>query len=233
MKLSYRFLWVFAGAVLLASCASAPKPVPQAPAPEPQASAPTPQVAAPTAELQQAKALKAQIDKYGLNSQVPDEYQKGVTALTAGENAIGTDNATAKTRLDEAIASFKAVEQAGFPKVVQGREQQVAQAKSEARAAKADVAVPDTYNQAVSYEKQAADKKSSGAYADAYDLLGKALDQYGKATEMAKQQRAAAEAALKDANDQIDQTKQQVETLQKDLQAVQSGSSDQTTTGGQ
>ncbi|WP_455381380.1 hypothetical protein, partial [Salinispira pacifica] len=150
MKLSYRFLVVAVGAVILASCASTPAPAPQ--------TAPTAAtVPAPDQELQRAKDLKAQVEQYGLDKQVPAAYQRGVAALDAGQGAMGTDNATAKTKLDEAIAAFEEVYNTGFPVLVADREQEVAKAKQEALAAKADKAVPDQFQQAADIEKQAAE----------------------------------------------------------------------------
>ncbi len=209
-----------AGAVILASCATAPKPAPAstapAPAPAPQATAAVPSEL--TAKLNQAKQMKSEIDQYGLASQAPGAYQQGSAALTAGEQAMGTDNATAGAKLDESIADFKKVIDAGMA-LLKAREQQVATAKSAALAAKADRAVPDQYSKAQSLEQQAAQKQSAGDYAAAYGLLGQAIDAYNQATSMANEQRAEAAQALKDASSQIDQTKSKIETLQQGLKA--------------
>ncbi len=205
-----------AGAVVLASCATAPKPAPQTAAPAPQAQATVP--ADLTAKLNQAKQMKAEIDQYGLASQVPDAYQQGSAALTAGEQALGTDNATARTKLDESIADFNKVLDAGKA-LLQTRQQQVASAKAAALAAKADRAVPDQYANAQSLEQQAAQKQSAGDYAAAYGLLGQAIDAYNQATSAANEKRAEAAQALKDAGTQIDQTKSKIETLQQGLKA--------------
>jgi len=239
MKHSYRLLWVLAGGILLASCASAPKPMASAPTPTPTptattpAPAATPQVPAPDTELQQATELKAQIDKYGLGSQLPDAYQQGVDALAAGKSAMGTDNATAKTKLDEAIASFKKVEETGFPKIVQAREAEVSTSRDKALAAKADVASAAVFGQAESSSRQAQAKKSSGDFASAYDLYGQALDQYQRSTDQANQKRIAAEQALKQANDQLDMTKSEVGAIQKDLQANPGPTATTPASGGQ
>jgi len=221
MNLTRQLLVMVAGAVVLASCATAPKPAPAstAPAPAPQAIAAVPSDL--TAELNQAKQMKAEIDQYGLGTQVPDAYQQGSAALTAGEQAMGTDNATAKAKLDESIASFKKVIDTGFPALIQAREKQLASAKSAALAAKADRAVPDQFGKAQGLEKQAAEKQSAGDYAGADDLLGQAVDAYNQATSAANEQRAEAAQALKDAGTQIDQTKSKIETLQQGLKADQ------------
>jgi len=218
MNLTRQLLVMVAGAVILASCATAPKPAPAstAPAPTPQATAAVP--AELTAKLNQAKEMKSEIDQYGLASQAPDAYQQGSAALTAGEQALGTDNATAGTKLDESIVDFKKVLDVGMGLLKQ-REQQAASAKAAALAAKADRAVPDQYAKAQSLEQQAAQKQSAGDYAAAYGLFGQAIDAYNQATSMANEQRAEAAQALKDAGSQIDQTKSKIETLQQGLKA--------------
>ncbi len=215
MKLSYRFLAVFAGAVILASCASAPKPAPQTQ---------TQTAAAPDAELQHAKDLKAQDEKYGLDKQVPAAYERGVAALTAGQEAMGTDNATAKTKLDEAIAAFQEVYDTGMPVLVADREQEMAKAKQQALDAKANNAVPDQFQQAQSLEQQATEKKNAKAYTEAYDLLPKARAAYLAAADAAKKKRLVAEQALKNADAQIEQTKSTVGEMQKNLDAEKSQS---------
>lgn len=212
------FLAVLAGAVILASCASTPKPAPQS------QSASTQTVAAPDAELQHAKDLKAQDEQYGLDKQVPAAYERGVAALTAGQEAMGTDNATAKTKLDEAVAAFQEVYDTGMPVLVADREQEMAKAKQEALAAKADKAVPDQFQQAQSLEQQATEKKNAKAYTDAYDLLPKARAAYLAAADAAKKKRLVAEQALKNADAQIEQTKSTVGEMQKNLDAEKSQS---------
>ncbi len=216
MKLSYRFLALVVGAAILASCASTPKPAASAPAATP-AVATTP---SPDAELQKAKDLKALDEQFGLDKQVPTAFDQGVTALNAGQGAMGKDNASAKAQLDQAISAFQQVYDTGFPVLVADREQEVAAAKKNALAAKADKAVPDQFQKAESLESQAADKKSAKAYKDAYDLLGEARDAYTATVDAANKKRVAAEAALKKADAQIEQTKTEVDAMQKNLDAA-------------
>ncbi|HUX12970.1 MAG TPA: hypothetical protein VMW87_08060 [Spirochaetia bacterium] len=221
MKLSYRFLAVVVGAAILGSCASTPKPAAPAPAATPAATATAP---SPDAELQKAKDLKALDEQFGLDKQVPAAYEQGVTALNAGQVAMGKDNAAAKAQLDQAISAFQQVYDTGFPVLVADREQEVATAKKNALAAKADKAVPDQFQKAQSLETQAADKKSAKAYKDAYDLLGAARDAYTATVDAANKKRIAAEAALKKADAQIEQTKTEVDAMQKNLDAANSQS---------
>lgn len=233
-----------AGAVLvistvIVSCASAPAAKPaeeqSAPvastAPEAQPAAqpaPEKQIPAPDAELAKARDLKGEIDKYGLSDQAPDAYQKGTAALSAAEASMGKDNAAAKTQLDEAIADFDQVEKAGFPAVTKERQAKVAGARQDATAIKADVAAAETFKKAEQLEQQANQKAAAGDYASALDLLGQSLDQYQAAVAETKQKRQVAEAALQAANDQLDQTKSQVDTLQQDLARNQAETGQQT-----
>ncbi len=223
MKLSVPIFLAGAFLAVLASCATTPKPATQSTTPAPQAQSAAPPAAAqpssPAAKLKQAQDLKALIDQYNLASQAADTYQAGSAALLAGQQAMGSDNATANAKLDEAIGDFNRVIQSGFPPLIQARQQQVDKAKAAALAVKADTAVPDQYNQAVALEQQAAQKQSSGDYAGAYELLAQALDAYNNAANSATQQRAQALQALSAANAQIDQTTTQAQALQKSLQS--------------
>lgn len=226
MKIWLQFLGVAAGLALLGACATTPKPAPAAPAPQQQTQpqpqqASAPQAPSPDAELKQAKDLKAEIDQYQLSSQSPDTYKAGVAALSDGTQAMGSDNAAAKTKLDEAIADFQRVLDSGFTVLLQQEQQKVASAKTSAQAAKADKAAPDEFAKAQDLEKQAQQKQAAGANADAYTLLAQAVDQYNQAASVAAKKRDAAQAAVDQADSQIDQTKTKVQSLQQGLQADQ------------
>lgn len=226
------------GAMLLASCATTPKPTAATTAPATQpapAAQPTPksQVPAPTAELQKAKSMKAEIDQYQLGPLVPDAYKLGNEDLTAGEQAIGTDNATAKNKLDAAVAAYQQVFDTGIPIGLKQEAAMVAKARDAADAVKADKAVPDLYQQAVQFQQQAEAKQKANSPAEAYSLYQQAASTFAKAEASAKQKRADAEAALKQAESQIGQAKSQIETTQKNLESsLSSESSANSGTGG-
>ncbi len=176
--------------------------------------------------------MKQQIDQYQLGPLVPDAYKQGSEELAAGENAMGTDNATAKTKLDAAIADFQKVIDTGVPIGLKREADRVAQAKSAADAAKADKAAPDLYQQAEQLQQQAEAKQKANSPAEAYALYQQAADTYAKAEAAAKQRRTEAEAALKQADAQLGQAKSQVETIQKNLESSTSGQNGGSTSGG-
>lgn len=215
MMRSSFFVLLVAGATLLASCATTPKP--KATATTPSAPATQSSVPAPASQLQQAKNLKAEIEKYNLSSAAPDSYNQGNADLTAGENAYGTDNALATSKLNDAIAAYQKVVSAGFPPLLKAEAAKVEQARSAALAAKADRATPTTYNDAVSLEQQASQKQSSGDYAGAYELLSQALAKYQQALAETQAKRAAAEQALQQATNQLDQSRTSIEAMQQGL----------------
>lgn len=214
------------GALFVVSCATTPKPAATTTAAQP---AQTTQNTALNAELQKAKSMKQEIDQYQLGSLVPDAYRQGSNALTSGEQVIGSDNATAKSKLDEAVADFQKVLDSGLPLALKQEEQATAKAKSDADAVKAAEAAPDQYKQAEAYEQQAKAKQQAGSLTDAYALWKEAAAAYDKAAEVAKQKRADAQAALQQADQAIGQAKSQVEEIQKNLES----STSQNGTGGQ
>lgn len=227
-KIPLRAFALLLGALFVVSCATTPKPAPATTAPAPQP-APTKQVAAPNSELQKAKSMKQEIDQYQLGSLVPDAYRQGSAALTSGEQAIGSDNATAKKRLDEAIVDFQKVLDTGMPMALKTEEQAAAMAKSDADAVKAADAAPDQYKQAEAYEQQAKAKQQAGSPTDAYALWKEATAAYDKAAAVAKQKRTDAQTALQQADQAVSQAKSQVEEIQKNLES----STSQSGTGGQ
>lgn len=211
------FVLAVAGAALLASCATTPKPAATATTPSAPATTAPATVPGPAAQLEQAKNLKAEIDKYNLSNAAPDSYSQGNADLTAGESAYGKDNALATSKLNDAIAAYQKVLSAGFPPLLKEERAKVDQAKGAALAAKADRATPMTYNDAASLEQQAAQKESAGDYAGAYDLLAQALAKYQQALAETQAKRAAAEQALQQAGKQLDQSKASIETMQQGL----------------
>lgn len=221
MNLSRRLLIAVAGAAVLASCATTPKPATPATTPAPAATSAPSQTKIPAAlaaELTKAKQMKAEIDQNLPSDQRPAVYREGASDLSAGEQAIGTDNATAKAQLDVAIADFQKVIDEGQA-LYRSREQQVAKAREAALAAKADRAVPDQWSNAQSLERQAAREESSGQYLTAYGLLGQSIDGYDQATESADRLQAEAQRALRASAAQIGQTKSGIEMLQQGLTA--------------
>ena len=85
-----------AALLFIASCASTPPQKPPQPPEKPVAGA-------PDAELSQAKSLQQRVDALGLGDYDPDDYAAANTALKAGQDSYGKDNAASKTSLQSAI----------------------------------------------------------------------------------------------------------------------------------
>jgi len=217
------YIAAVAAMIILASCASAPKPVassvpsPTPAAQQPAGQAPVAATPAPTAQLKRAQELQAEDQQYGLDKRVPDAYAQGVNALNAGQAAMGSDNATAATKLNEAITDFQTVYDTGFASLAAERQADAVNARKMALAAKADKAVPGQFSKAEALMVHAQQRQSAGSSRDAYDLYTHARDLYLAAAQSADASRAAAEQALAAANRQLDQTKAQVETIQQSL----------------
>jgi len=214
---NYLFVLVAVGAGLLASCATTPKPTPATTPTTPPQAATQPAVPAPSAELSRAKELKAQIAKYNLSNDAPDAYKQGDADLSAGQAAYGSDNATAKTKLDSAIASFEKVLSTGFPIALKSEGAKVDAAQKAALAVKADRAAKSTYDDATSLAAQAQQKQASGVNTVAYDLLDQALAKFQQAEQEAAAARASAQQSINQADTALNQSKTTIEGMQQGL----------------
>jgi hypothetical protein len=130
-------------ALLVASCATAPKPAPEPAAPLPEA------------EYQKAKDLRSTIGKYSLDKYDAAAFQKAEASFKEGEAAYGKDNAKAKTALDQAVTGYRQVLDKGFSSLTGERQSQADKAKAEADALKAAVAMKSEYAAALDVYNQA------------------------------------------------------------------------------
>ncbi|OHD21164.1 MAG: hypothetical protein A2064_07610, partial [Spirochaetes bacterium GWB1_66_5] len=148
-----------AAAMLAVSCKTAPEPV-EEPVEEPVTAA----VPKPEAEYQTAKELRATVTQFGLDRYEADAFQKAEASFKDGEAAYGKDNAKSRTAFQQAISGYQQVLDGGFPALTAERKKDADDAKAEADAVKAAVAVKADYNAAQGLYKQAGDAEKAKDY---------------------------------------------------------------------
>ena len=193
------------GALILSSCASAPPaeepaPPPATPAPQPE---PAKVVPPPESERSQALELRGSIEKNGLVAYAEADWQAGEKQLEQGQSLFGKDNEKSRAALLEAIRLYRAVLDAGFPRLTTERQQTAETAKDEADRLKAEVALADKYAPAAALYEQALAAQSAKEYARAIDLFAQATPLFNRLATQAEAKREKARKALQAAYDGI------------------------------
>lgn len=204
-------------ALFAVSCASTP-PAPE-PAPEPDKTAApvVPAVPAPDGELKKAESLKETIDKYGLSFAKPAEYQKANEELEAGRKLIGTNNAEAKKLLDSAAARYQVVMDSGISEGAKARMTEMDTAKKQAVGMKADKAAADEFALAVRKQAETDQLYAAKKYHEAWAASEEAIAAFNNSYEIARDKRAAAETAMKNAETEKSATSAKLEEVSKEI----------------
>ena len=197
-----------AAAVLMVSCKTAPEPV-EEPVEEPAA------VPKPEKEYQTAKEMRATVTQFGLDRYEADAFEKAEASFKDGESAYGKDNAKSQKAFQQAIAGYQQVLDGGFPALTAERKKSADDAKAEADAVKAGVAVKTDYNAAQSLYKQAADAEKAKDYPKSLDLYEQSRAKFAAAAQTARQLKARAESSIKEVKEELDTAEQQAEEAEK------------------
>jgi hypothetical protein len=197
-----------AAAVLMVSCKTAPKPVEEA-VEEPAA------VPKPEKEYQTAKEMRATVTQFGLDRYEADAFKKAESSFKDGESAYGKDNAKSQKAFQQAIAGYQKVLDGGFPALTAERKKSADDAKAEADAVKAGVAVKADYNAAQGLYKQAADAEKAKDYPKSLDLYEQSRAKFAAAAQTARQLKARAESSIKEVKENLDTAEQQAEEAEK------------------
>jgi len=179
-------------ALLLFSCASPPE--------QPEQPVDT-TVALPEKELKEAKSLKTRVDNNGLSEFAAEDYQQAEKSLQEGEAAYGKDNAKAKTALDTAIASYRAVISKAFPLWADRSKAEVDAIKTNAEGIKAQVAMKEEYATAKAKYDEAVAAKEAGDFEQAITLFAEAKTLFQDVYAKTKQKKEDAEAEIKSSQD--------------------------------
>ena len=197
-----------AAAVLTVSCKTAPEPV-EEPVEEPAA------VPKPEAEYQTAKELRATVTQFGLDRYEADAFKKAEASFKDGEAAYDKDNAKSRTAFQQAIAGYQQVLDGGFPALTAERKKDADDAKAEADAVKAGVAVKADYNAAQGLYKQAGDAEKDEDYPKSLDLYEQSRAKFAAAAQTARQLKARAESSIEEVKDELATAEQQAEEAEK------------------
>ena len=202
---SLAVLLVTAAAVFAAvSCATKPAPV-----------EPTPAAPKPESEYQTAKQMRETITRYGLDRFEADNFKKAESSFKDGEAAYDKDNAKSKAAFEKAIAGYQKVLDSGFPALTKERRQAADDAKSEADALKAAVAVKAEYAAALDVYNQAVAADKAKEYEKSLPLYDKAAEQFNGATRMAKEKKARAEGSLQEVEAGLQDAEEQAAEAEK------------------
>lgn len=199
-----------AAAVLTVSCKTAPEPV-EEPVEEPVTAA----VPKPEAEYQTAKELRATVTQFGLDRYEADAFKKAEASFKDGEAAYEKDNAKSRTAFKQAIAGYQKVLDGGFPALTAERKKDADEAKAEADAVKAGVAVKADYNAAQGLYKQAGDAEKAKDYPKSLDLYEQSRAKFAAAAQTARQLKARAESSIEEVKDELATAEQQAEEAEK------------------
>ena len=197
-----------AAAVLTVSCKTAPEPV-EEPVEEPAA------VPKPEAEYQTAKELRATVTEFGLDRYEADAFKKAEASFKDGEAAYDKDNAKSRTAFQQAITGYRQVLDGGFPALTAERKKDADDAKAEADAVKAGVAVKADYNAAQGLYKQAGDAEKDKDYPKSLDLYEQSRAKFAAAAQTARQLKARAESSIEEVKDELATAEQQAEEAEK------------------
>jgi hypothetical protein len=197
-----------AAALLTVSCKTAPEPV-EEPVEEPAA------VPKPEAEYQTAKELRATATQFGLDRYEADAFKKAEASFKDGEAAYDKDNAKSRTAFQQAITGYQQVLDGGFPALTAERKKDADDAKAEADAVKAGVAVKADYNAAQGLYKQAGDAEKAKDYPKSLDLYEQSRAKFAAAAQTARQLKARAESSIEEVKDELATAEQQAEEAEK------------------
>jgi hypothetical protein len=198
-----------AALLFIVSCASTPPQKPQPPE--------KPVAGAPDAELSQARSLQQRVDALGLGDYDPDDYAAANTALKAGQDSYGKDNAASKTSLESAITGYNAVLAKGGPLYLAKLQAQAEASKKAADDLKASVAVKDDYATADGTYRQALKEKDAGDIEKSGKDFTQSRDGFDAVTKTAQEKKDAAEQALQAAQQDQKGSQQKAEDADKAL----------------
>ena len=220
-----RYSLMIGGLILAAFLAVSCSSTPEAAEPETKDSAaidgmtaPPPGAPRPDAELAKADDLKHAIDEYGLSFALPDEYQKANEEFSAGQAAMGTDNAQAKALLDSAAGRYQAVVDAAVEEGAKNRKREIQTAKDRADSVRAARAAADEYAQGEARTAEALRLLDGKQYKEAYDVSGLALAAYMQSYDTARAKRDTADDGIKRASDAQTTAERRIDEVSKEIE---------------
>ena len=193
-------------AVFTVSCATKPAPV----GPEP-----TVEVPKPEKEYQTAKELRATVTQFNLDRYEADAFKKAEASFKDGEKAYDKDNVKSKAAFDKAIAGYRQVLDSGFPALAGERRKLAEDAKAEADALKAAVAVKADYAAALKQYNQAVEAEKAKDYPKSLQLFDQSEAGFAAAALKARQLKARAEGSIDAVKENLAEAEKQAAEAEK------------------
>jgi hypothetical protein len=204
-----------AAAVVMVSCKTAPAPEPVQPEPIAPAPEPAPAVPTPEQEYQTAKELRATVTQFNLDRYEAEAFNQAEASFKDGEAAYDKDNAKSKTAFEKAIVGYQQVLDGGFPALAGERRKLAEDAKAEADALKAAVAVKADYAAALKQYNQAVDAEKAKDYPKSLGLFDQSEAGFAAAALKARQLKARAEGSIDEVKENLADAEQQAAEAEK------------------
>jgi hypothetical protein len=128
----------------------------------------------PESEYNQAKGLRDVISRYELHNYAETDFQDAETSFTEAENHYEQDNEASKSAFYKAIAKYNVVIEMGFPLLIDEKREEADQDKHASEELKAEVASPDSYQNALDVYNEALQEKEAGNYEKSIELMEEA-----------------------------------------------------------
>ena len=177
---------------------------------EPEDTTETVQAERPETEYNQAKGLRDLIARYKLGNYAETDFQDAETSYLDGESNYEQDNDASKSAFYKAIAKYNVVIEMGFPLLIDEKREEVDPVKLESEDLKAQVAVPDNYQNALNVYNEALQEKEAGNYEKSVELMEEAKTLFDAVHTEVVQKRDRAQTQLDTFNNSIKNLEQQV-----------------------
>ncbi len=164
----------------------------------------------PETEYNQAKGLRDLIVRYELNNYSETDYLDAETSYLDGESNYEQDNEASKSAFYKAIAKYNVVIEMGFPLLIDEKREAVDPVKLDSEDLKAQVAVPDSYQNALAVYNEALQEKEAGNYERSVELMEEAKTLFDAVHTEVVQKRDRAQTELDEFNNSIKNLEQQV-----------------------
>jgi|GEM_PF-5546023 len=218
MKRTLIVLGITVSVLALFSCASTPEtPEEQTQPTVGQEQAPE-TIPLPEAQRAEAGELRQIISEYELSQFAEEDYQVAEQAFEEARASYGSDNKTSLAKYNEAIEYYNRVIDKGVDSLREKKTAQANQAKEKADSVKAQNAVPQEYQQAMSTYNQAQQSLDNKDYRQALKQYNDAISQFQSVYETALKKRQEAEKAMQQADQSIEQTQKAIQGFEEDRQ---------------
>lgn len=178
----------------------------------------------PTEEYNRAQKLREKVIEYNLGEYASETYQKAEKYYNEGEDYYtNEEKKDAKAALDVAISNLNETIKIAFPKYTKALRETTSKNKTSAEEIKAEVAMKESYNKAMSVYAEAQSAEKKGKYEVAVDLYKKAKEQFETLYKKVKELRDRSGAAISEVEEGLSTVEEdagQVDNIINESQAA-------------